>query len=362
MGADPFMSKCCFVRLKYGNILMSRSPKNSFITHSNYIRAFDYLLVDRNSLASPQFYSELYRRVISSNVLPQNKGKDLDKKQVHKSMHNAWGTEFLLLSSKQFISEDEMIRLSNNWNCIQMYYVLYHCTQALGAAKGQQRPNSHQKTQSAFATLWAKRSYSVHPWSLAYGPDGPINIPEMIRIDDSIHSWSAFTEDQEWSIALKSLRTTREEVYEEKIKEKRQLKRRDKKLKWEAEESARIATGKRARKKPKFRLPLLTQSEKDVINEKLRPFTIMDYLYRLRIKTNYEDANMFTDGPEHKSESESIRECLCRLASATLFLHELMLCRIIGNEEFNRWVKNWTDTNLPKGMKDGLYKRLSYFT
>lgn len=341
---------------------MSSSPKDSFRTHANYISAFDYLLVDRNSIASSNFYPELHRRITNSNVLPQSKSNEYDKRQVQKSLHNAWGTELLLLTSKLFIAEDEMIRLSNNWNCIQMYYVLYHCTQALLAAKGQRRPNSHPKTQSAFVTLWGKRSYSVHPWSLAYGSDGPINMPAEIPIEDGLHPWSAFTDDQAWSIAIKSLRTTRTEVCDDKIKAKRESKRREKKTEWTAEEDRRIATGRRKRKKPIFRLPQLTQIEKASINKALRPYTIMDYLYRLRIKTNYEDANMFTDGPENRDMSESIRECFCRLASATLFLHELMLCRIIGKQEFHLWVKNWITTNIPKGMKDGLSNRAPFFT
>ncbi len=86
----------------------------------------------------------------------------------------------------------------------------------------------------------------------------------------------------------------------------------------------------------------------------------MDYLYRLRIKTNYEDSNMFTDGPDDKGSSISVRNALCIIAGGTLFLHELSISNLVGKPTFIRWAQNWAEKNLPADA-GGLAKRLKYF-
>jgi len=50
-------------------------------------------------------------------------------------------------------------------------------------------------------------------------------------------------------------------------------------------------------------LSRLTDQEKGQLVTKVRPHSMMDYLYRLRIKTNYLDSAMFTDGPSDNLSS-----------------------------------------------------------
>lgn len=278
------------------------------------------------------------------------------------SLSNAWGTEFLLLASKKFAAEDEIIRLSNNWSCIQTYYIFYHCTQALIIAKGQKRPENHTKTQNIFFALWAGRSINLPPWTLACGHDGFLNVPSGIDIVTNKHQWSAcFDENDYWNLACKALKTTRNEVIPERIKNHRERNKNKEKKKWFEQEQARLAQGKRNRKPPPFTLPRLTAAEKQTVHANVRPYTIMDYLYRLRIKTNYVDANMFVDGPENNQQSTDIRNYLCALASNTAFIHELAVSQIIGKKIFSQWVNDWVSNNIPADMNDGLKMRISFF-
>ena len=170
-------------------------------------------------------------------------------------MHNVWGTEFLMLMSKLYITDDEPIRLANNWSCIQAYYVLYHCTQALLIANGQTRPDNHTATQNAFCNLWAERNLALPPWSLAFGNEGAINVPNGIIIDDNVHPWSSSYGTQAWSIAAKSLQTTRSEALMEKMRQKREEKQRAEKRHWKEKEAERIAAGKKPRRQSNFDRP-----------------------------------------------------------------------------------------------------------
>ena len=73
-------------------------------------------------------------------------------------------------------------------------------------------------------------------------------------------------------------------------------------------------------------------SERNVILASVRPNTILDYLYRLRIRTNYQDPSMFTDGPDREGESERVLAALRLLSTSTLLVHELRLAQLLGRE------------------------------
>lgn len=304
----------------------------------------------------------MHRRIISSGILPDTERSHVDYQHVMRSLHSAWGTEFLLLSTERFTEEDELIRLSNNWNCIQTYYIFYYCTQSIFVAKGHPKPESHPKTQNVFYDLWASRSFCLPPWTFACSANGFLNTPEDIDVDASIHAWSVCDGENTWNLAGKALMTTRREVLMEKQREARERKRRNQREHWRQEERVRIANGRRPRIEPKFRLPRLTAEEKRRIDNRLRPFTLMDYLYRLRIKTNYVDSDMFTDGPDNENESRNVRGFFCRIASGTLFLHELAICNIVGRDRFQRWVSAWIERNIPAEIDTGLVARQDFFT
>lgn len=335
---------------------MSRSPRESFRTHTNYLRAFAYLASRGNADRSGAFRS-LRRRVEASGSLPDGRRADADIATVHNILRNAWGTELLLALGESVIEEDELVRLSNNWSVVQTYYVAYHATQALAVAKGFVRPDSHPKTQRQFTDFWAARPIEIAPWTLAATSGGFANIPASIQIDDGIHAWTACTHLTSWSLCCKALRTTRQDEVDAAFKRKREAKRRARRNAWRQEEDDRLRAGRRPRKEPTFRLPRLTPSEKANVESSVRPYTLIDYLYRLRIRTNYEDATMFTDGPEDDRSSVSVRSDLCLIASTTLFLHELYIAVLVGQERFRQWVDEWVNDNVPALVGGGLVER-----
>ena len=85
----------------------------------------------------------------------------------------------------------------------------------------------------------------------------------------------------------------------------------------------------------------------------------MDYLYRLRIKSNYEDADMFTDGPWDTSQSAVFYRRLCALASATLFLTELSVMPIWGKARFLAYREGWMKSRAHKVTQQELLNRTS---
>ncbi len=93
---------------------------------------------------------------------------------------------------------------------------------------------------------------------------------------------------------------------------------------------------------PKFPRPRLTAAEKRDIEVKTRPATLLDYLYRLRIRCNYEDATMFTDGPDSPNQSRAVHLALRHIVSATMLVHETWLLKLIGKAELIALMDEWS--------------------
>jgi len=108
--------------------MSSDEAYGAFVTHANYLRAFAYLAYSRFESRCHAF-SNIIDRVLNSGILPSSRATDVDRRQVRASLENAWGTELLLTLGEHIVRDEEVIRLSNNWNVVQAYYVVYHSTQ-----------------------------------------------------------------------------------------------------------------------------------------------------------------------------------------------------------------------------------------
>lgn len=340
--------------------MSTKKPVESFRTHSNYLRAINSLILGPNSTSAGTLYENVGRQITSSGLITENLRNNFDKDQARTCLQSAWGTEALLLMTGSVFREEETIRLSNNWSAIQTYYVMYHCAQALHVAQGHLRPESHPKTQNAFHSQWAGRTGVLHPWTFGYGAGGLVNLPPESDVDHNIHSWSICEGHNIWSLYAKALMTTRREEILEKTRATRERKKLALRRSWEKEEAHRRDEGKKERKPPTFPLPQLTSDDKRQIDEAIRPFTLIDYIYRLRIKTNYEDSNMFTDGPEDGHQSALVRSAFCNIASGTLFLYEYSIKAIVGRPCLMEWAASWADRNLPSGSNLGVAGRRDY--
>lgn len=337
--------------------MKSNKPVESFRTHSNYLRAISSIVLGQTSFTATNPYEGIARQIASSGLIKEKLRNNFDMDQARICLQSAWGTEALLLMTGEVFREEEAIRLSNNWLTIQTYYVMYHCAQALHVAQGHPRPDSHPKTQSAFHNQWATRPGLLHPWTFAYGPLGPVNLPPDVDIDFNIHPWKACEGNNIWSLYAKALKTTRRDDLLGKNRTLRERKKQALKRSWEAEEANRLSQGRKPRKQPSFPLPQLTSEEKMLSDEGTRAFTLIDYIYRLRIKTNYEDSNMFTDGPEDIYQSAAVRSAFCNIASNTLFLYENAIKAIVGRPQLMKWVVSWIERNLPSGSVHGIAGR-----
>jgi hypothetical protein len=89
------------------------------------------------------------------------------------------------------------------------------------------------------------------------------------------------------------------------------------------------------------------------VQSRARPTTLMDHLFRLRIRANYEDALMFTEGPGSDEDASAWSRNLVALTSATLLVHELRLVHVLGANLLIPAVDDWLRrhrSSVPEGL------------
>jgi hypothetical protein len=280
-------------------------------------------------------------------------GKCPELDQAHASLSNAWGTELLLAFGGEVPRDDELVRLMTNWAVVQAYYAAYHAMQAVVVARGNPRPESHPKTQALFSDHWTSRPIGLLPWSLGACDGGWRNPPREIK---DVHPWAGCDPHSCLDLAAKAARTTRDDAVTAAERRARDRKQTAAKKAWQEEETERLGRGKKARKVPSFPRPLLKADEKAKVRSRVRSYSVLDYLYRLRVKTNYEDANMFVEGPIDHDESLHLHGNLVELTSATMLVHELQVGACVGSATLVAWVDDWLSRN-SAGQNVGLGRR-----
>jgi hypothetical protein len=335
-----------------------------FRTHAGYLTGFRTLAAGRFQ-SRDRFLRELANTAITAyeGHIKRNQS-GVDEAIVRSCLHRAWGTETILCTTAELSLDANLTRLALAWGAVQTYYACYGACQACLVAEGKPRSENHNTTQNQVVGLWVNRAFSLAPWSLAAVEPGTrnacasgfLNGPGR-PLDMSLHAWAYLGPGQEWDRAGKALRTTREDRVTDAIKRARENKRKDKIKEWNAEEAGRLADGKRPRKTPEMQLPRLTPTERESARTSVRPFTILDYLYRLRIKANYIDDDLFSQGPEDDSDAVRFGRDMQDVVASTLLVHELRLSKLLGPKWVLSEAESWMAANSATSAAHGLAAR-----
>jgi len=150
-----------------------------------------------------RFYLQSIREVINSqwNSWQDLAGEYLDKqrrlqgissfddKWVERWMKIGWNTEYLLSVGSE---DSELLRINNQWKPIQAYYAVYACSEAAAYVIDGNKADGHQKSLRKITDFFVKSGLS--PWDKAFrGARGksrsdhnPINFPENLAIPHNL--------------------------------------------------------------------------------------------------------------------------------------------------------------------------------
>ena len=265
-----------------------------FETYKNYINSLAQYI--RNRYGAPSYcFQGLQSQLSGLRMLPSTplttiSGEVLD--EIKKLLFNAWNTE-LVLALPGTIS-GEFTKCANHWSPVQAYYSIYLALQAYFRCRGLTPPRDHSAALSTIAAHLCSQNLFPPFWNVCCEAEPTskgaryTNLPAGVSIDP-INPLTTPAPQDFWNWYGMLLRTTRKRQFAKKLKE----------------------SGKQFRTKAgKTRKRFMAHHKAQVVRG-LRPTTIFDFLYRLRVRSNYEDADAFILGTMSQADAEEFNSGLC---------------------------------------------------
>lgn len=242
--------------------------------------------------------------------------RGFDESWIRRWMKIAWNTEYLM---EEITDDFELIRFNNQWKPIQSYYSVYAACEAVAYILDGSYSGRHQKSMKKITEYLVRKS--LCPWNKAYsGARGrsrkdhtPVNFPNDITIPHNLQR----TDVKPIDMIAKCLKVEHQ-----------------------------------------HRIDDLFERERGKFKYNFDPgYTgIIHFLYRLRVKSNYKDVEIFvSEAPEENIRGFS--ESLERIVLYTLTLLEIILIRKCKK----RFVLDLADEYLNLNTKASELKRRTSF-
>ena len=279
----------------------SRAEKTHH-TYRNYLECFGKFLQDKYSNPSALF--------TQLNVRPAT--FEIDEKVVRRFLFIAWNTEYL--SSLNDSQKVEILKTNNQWKPIQIYYAAYSLGEAVSLLIDGKNPESHNACIDKVNRLFVE-SLKIEPWCFAYngnrrGGYKDVNLPAGTTPTSNLKQDIS----NRFGIIARCLRAEHDNQVDDFEPRKLSL--------------AQKLRGEKKKLQIDFD-PSYT--------------TLFDFLYRLRIKSNYKDAEIFlVDCPDESTQS--ISKNLSIIGYYTLMLMESYIIKKWDKEKFLKLAKEYLKT------------------
>jgi hypothetical protein len=283
-----------------------------FVVMSNVLGGIrDY---DRGGWFAPDAHEKAATAVIRQGKAPgapRVLGKD-----VRRLLRIAWQTELAARVSDAY-DDDMLRRVAAQTLPVQTYYAVFNAARAMTTSAGT-TCGTHQAVHRDFESQRAKRSYRSWGVTLSGDPESlpgcalmpTITVPEAFNPMELSHKpqdyvWAALRMTRRWKI----------------------ISARDN---W-------LRTNKTSDGKPRKRLP---SAERAKLVTNLRATTLMDFLYELRRRTNYEGVDEYGSDAEDTTVDRFHRGLL-HVADMGLLHYETMLVQYVGLRAYEDEARAW---------------------
>ncbi|TAF32921.1 MAG: hypothetical protein EAZ57_06250 [Cytophagales bacterium] len=265
----------------------------------------------------------LNRLLYFKNKLQRNTNAPLSR--VEQLLLNAWNTEYLLLfNTQEHEHHPNYLRLALHWAFPQAYYSSYLTMFAAYTAKGV-NCRTHEALIKQFASLSTNDAYPTTVSYFAEGEKGNYRFKNLPQLED-FHKKNALDpilspQDCASQIAI-LLKTTRDESSEH-VKKERQ------------------SRGQTAIKTKEGDIRKKFSSDHWVqIAEKVGYTTLFDFLYRMRLKANYQDVRTFINADV---DFKAFHKAMYSIVAYLNFIHESYTTKSIGQHEMQRIVEEFSE-------------------
>jgi len=263
--------------------------------------------------------NRLFRELKTSEYLKNvSKCSEYDRDIVKGRLLNGWNTEHLLSVTKELLGKDQLIH-AIHWAFPQAYYSIYNIILAYFLTAGH-KADSHAAVIRKVNELIKSRTYPPSISFLAIGGGKDIH---FIGIEKSTESSSlAYNPNEPTSVNTKIcqfLKSTRELNLQEFRKRKKD----------KIGNRFKTKAGK-----PKMKL---SQSDWEEIGKWIGATSILNLLYRKRIKANYMEIDTLLT---KQIDAHDLYSCLIHIVSYCNFIHEAFIRSALGKTEFEALTKS----------------------
>lgn len=278
----------------------------SFRHLANYASAFDLAILEA-------WRGSEWPNAVAENLKPLAQqmvraGEKVLCSKATAALKRAWETERLLRFT---LVNKESVQAATPWVPIQAYYAIHAATWAWLCADRPSPPVNHTQQLKLVSEFFTARAGIPFPLSVGYRGRNASGLPDNSYDPtvDSLLRPSPHTLNHFLFLAVRYAR-----------REQLDRKRTD----WLAKnpERKRLSPGQ--------------QNDWDA---KMAPATVVDFLYQLRRRANYDDLDPFVSGGLSGDEPERFFEALCRITAFINFVSEVLLASRVGVHSLNDMVR-----------------------
>jgi uncharacterized protein (UPF0332 family) len=287
----------------------------SFRTYKNYLLSLQQFLNKEYGEHTGIFKKLSIACEQSDSFAKIQANKKADIRKVKKLLFNAWHTE-VVFSMPRIVNGD-LIKYANHWAPIQAYYSVFLALRALFESIGIDCPPNHTHTLQQVSEFVVKRNLFPCPFNSFHKGLNELKNAHYGNFQNNTKQISNLSTPQVedfWNWYALWFKTTRDRKF---------LRRKKEILK-----NKRFRTSKG---KPRKNLSL---RQKVIVEEGLHATTIFDVLYRLRIRSNYEDADAFILGVMSSEEALSFHNSLVVILESLLFAIERCISKYLSRKSF----------------------------
>ena len=308
--------------------------ERNFRTYKNYLHSLN--LIVENTYGRESLYKNLKQSVSKQIIISSKRATNIKIDIIKKLLFNSWCTEIVLNLPNDF--DPSLKFYSNLWAPVQAYYSIYLALRALIEAKCIQCREDHTTTLSLIASWIRKGDFSLLPWSVyckgcvEYENHKYYNLPNGYETS-KISPMTNPSKENMWDFYCLMLRTTRKKL----------LARR--KIEW-----------KREKNRKRMRRDQIFDLDRDI-----HPTTFFDNMYRLRIRSNYQDADAFMMGTQTLNDAANYHSVLTGITKATLFIIEMYICMLLGQGAFKKVVYDFIKRDRTEQSDKSIKSRVEFF-
>lgn len=283
------------------------NEENRFRTYLQYTCGLSAFL----SASTPD---ALFSEVVASDAFRDMQGGRCQQPdRLSQILRNAWMTEVL---TRLATVSPQYASYANLWLPVQAYYSAYLGLRALFLACGRQVPNDHANTLRTIARDIERRpGLFAFPWRTICTGNPNSNQVEYHNLPAGVVIGMASSLANHHNVEFADsygmlLRTTRKRLVDACCE------------KWKKDNCRQRIPG----------------SERIRIAANLAPTSLFDFLYRMRLRSNYSDADSFLLTLHLENDAQELSSAIVNIVWHNAFMIELLICRYLGKNAFTRIV------------------------